>query len=61
MSRSSNTSRGRNFWNPDHKAHRARKGAETKSARKNERREIRDSMNGRDCYDHQESNTGFYL
>lgn len=61
MSRSSNTTHNRNNWTPDHKAQRARKGAETKSNRRNERRDINDAIYGHDRYDHEEGDTEFHF
>jgi hypothetical protein len=56
MSRSSNSARPRNNWNPDQKSQRARKGAETKSNRRNERRDIQNAMYGRDRFDRDGNN-----
>jgi hypothetical protein len=55
MSRSSNTARPRSNWNQDQKSQRARKGAETKFARRNERRDIQTALYGRDRFDREES------
>lgn len=46
MARSYNTARSKTSWTEDRQAHRAQKGKETKSARKNERRDIEQSMTG---------------
>lgn len=46
MARSYNTARSKNDWTADRRAARAIKGRETQQARKHERRDIDQSMNG---------------
>jgi hypothetical protein len=60
MSRSANAGRNRTNWNQDQKSQRARKGAETKSARRNERRDIQNAMYGQDRFDREDRTSGLH-